>query len=259
VQQDRQRLHGKAAHVWRVWHAGGHAFGVGKPDKAYPVMWTAPNYIWQPMPPPAQCLKLGQLGPPPGSGGDGPVAEFQAGRTIAVELPAKAYTLPAKLAADFAASGLKAGDALKAALQADWIADFWAVTLAHKASNGAERDSALLYSSGGYVFEWRDEWWKGNEGHPYFHSISGNQQCGVAWEGCPTTCNNTGAANPVLSGGWGDEEWFGATGGRANGRKDSDPVIVPSTGKLNGGPDILVPRAAVAALCQLFSPNQQCP
>jgi hypothetical protein len=229
--------------------------------KAYPLEWVAENFVWQSAPPPARCLAVGDLGPPPGSGGDGPNAEALAKKTIAIEMAAgkDPYTLPATLAADFAGSGLKAGSPLAAQAQADWLASFWAVHLKHIASNGAERDNLMLYSSGGYAFEWRDEWWKGNETYPYFHSVSGNQQCGTSWKDCPNACANTGAANVVFPGGWGDEEWFGLTGAKANGRADNAPVINTSTGTLNGGPDILQPRAAVAALCQLFRPNQQCP
>jgi hypothetical protein len=225
--------------------------------KAYPIQWVGVNFVWEENPPPAQCLNQ-QAGkePPPGSGGNGPDAEAALGRTIALELPAKAgsYKLPKDLAQYFAGSGSKEGDSLVAADQADWIADFWNVTLRHKASNGPDRDPMLLYSSGGYVFEWRDEWWKGNEGHPCFHSISGTQDCGNGWPGCPAGCNNTGAANVVFPGGWGDEEWFGVTGAKPQGRTLTPcEVINPSTGKLKGGPDILIPRAPVAALYELFN------
>jgi hypothetical protein len=56
----------------------------------------------------------------------------------------------------------------------------------------------------------------------------------------------------VFPGGWGDEEWFGVTGAKVRGRMNCDPVINPNTGKLNGGPDILIPRAPVVALYELF-------
>jgi hypothetical protein len=233
--------------------------------KAYPFQWVAVNFIWQKNPPPAQCLTAQTMGPPPGSGGDGPLAEFNAQQTIAVELPQgnNPYTLPTSLASFFTKSGIPSGGPLAAADQADWIADFWKVTLNHKASNGANRDTGLLYSSGGYVFEWRDEWWKGNDNlneqnTRCFHSISGNQACGTAWAGCPAGCADTGAANVVFPGGWGDEEWFGVTGAVVNGRQNCDPVVNQFTGQLNGGPDILLPRAAINALCQLFHSNGRC-
>jgi hypothetical protein len=200
-----------------------------------------------------------QLFSPPRSGGDGPDAEAEAGQTIGTELHTTSvtfprYTLPNVLAPYFAASGVKTGDKLSAALQASWIDNFCKVTLKHAASNGPARDSSLLYSSGGCVFEWRDEWWKGNETYAYFHSVSGNQQCAVP--SCPpSNCSHTGAANVVFPGGWGDEEWFGVTGAKANGRQNSAPVVDMYTGKLNGGPDILEPRAAFAALWCLFSSN----
>jgi hypothetical protein len=233
--------------------------------KAYPLQWVAPNFIWQKNPPPAQCLSLRAMGPPPGSGGDGPLAEFNAQQTIAIELPpgSNPYTLPASLARFFAGSGIPAGGPLAATDQADWIADFAMVTVAHLASNSASRDSGLLFSSGGYVFEWRDEWWKGNDNlngqnTRCFQSISGNQSCGSGWQGCPNACTDTGAANVVFPGGWGDEEWFGITGAMANGRQNCDPVVNQFTGQLNGGPDILVPRAAVNVLCQLFHAKGKC-
>jgi hypothetical protein len=219
------------------------------PKKTYPVQWVAENFIWKSSPPPAECLAPTQLGPPPGSGGDGPLKEFQSGKTIAVELPKGAYTMPANLAPFFPSSGV--GDALPAGSQADWVKSFLAVSKAHKASNSAP-PSDLDFNSGGYAFEWRDEWWKANP-VPYFHSITGTDNCtsctatGPQPDGC-----DTGAANVAFSGGWGDEEWFGVVGATANGRKNSDPIVAPSTGKLNGGPDILEPRAAVVALCQAF-------
>ena len=55
-----------------------------------------------------------------------------------------------------------------------------------------------------------------------FHSSTsgGNQNCGSGWQGCrfPTPCSNTGAANVVFPGGWGDEDWFGVTGAKVKGR-----------------------------------------
>ena len=62
----------------------------------------------------------------------------------------------------------------------------------------------------------------------------------------------TGDANAVFPGGWDDEQWFGITDAKANGRKDDAPVISANTGKLNGGPDILRPRAAIVAVCEMY-------
>jgi hypothetical protein len=228
-------------------------------QKAYPLRWSGVNFIWQNPRPPARCLQVGGM-KPPGSGGNGANAEYAAKKTIAEELPAKegTYKLPEDLLPYFRNSEVKRGESLKAADQADWIADFWRVTLRHKASTGPDRDERLLYSSGGFVFEWRDEWWKSNERHPCFHSITGNQNCGPGWQGCEGGgCDNTGDANDAFPGGWGDEQWFGVTGAEVVGRLDCDPVIDTNTGDLNGGPDILTPRAPVVALHRLF--NQPVP
>ncbi len=222
-------------------------------DEDYPINWVAPNFIWMRNPPAAQCLTHGQLASPPrargGPGGDGPVAEYKRGRTIAIEMPTgrgERYDMPKRLARYFEGSGVQEGDDLPAADQAKWIFKFWKVTRNHKADNSSP-DSKHDYSSGGFLFEWRDEWWKANP-HPDFHSITGNNKCG---SGCSGGCD-TGAANAVFPGGWGDEQWFGINGAKANGRQNSDPVVNPYTGKLNGGPDILLPRAAVVATCQMY-------
>lgn len=222
--------------------------------KPYPLQWVAENFIWQPSPPPAACLASGAQ-PPPGGGGDGPLAEFNSGATIAEELPKGAYTMPATLAPFF--PGSKAGDALPAAAQADWIASFLNVSLANKANNAAP-PADLDFNSGGFAFEWRDEWWKANP-VVYFHSVTGTQTCTSCSNSgpMPPGCN-TGAANVVFPGGWGDEEWFGAVGAVANNRANSDPVVNPFTGKLNGGPDTLTPRAALVALCRAYLSPKTC-
>jgi hypothetical protein len=217
--------------------------------KTYPVQWVEQNFIWNSSPPPAMCLTRAKLGPPPGSGGDGPRREAERGTTIAVELAPASITMPANLAPFFPSSST--GEALPAAAQAEWITSFLRVSKAHQASNSSPA-SDLDFNSGGYAFEWRDEWWKANP-VPYFHSITGTDTCTSCTSGAPEPPGcDTGAANVAFSGGWGDEEWFGLAGAKANNRKNSDPVIVKSTGKLNGGPDILAPRAAVVALCQAF-------
>lgn len=98
--------------------------------KVYPNTWTSVNFIWNPTPPPAACLMVPPASPP-GSGGDGPNVEFGRKKTIATELPAKptnagdpSYTMPASLAPFFTASGVKAGDPLPAADQANWFYQF---------------------------------------------------------------------------------------------------------------------------------------
>ncbi|VTZ49543.1 exported hypothetical protein [Methylocella tundrae] len=245
--------------------------------KAYPTTWIAPNFIWSPSPPAPQCLSVGNLGPPPGSGSDGPEAEHAAHSTVAQELPADPtlakFTMPTKLVPFFPNSGVMAGDPLAAALQATWITKFWKQAVApHLASNGPDRDTKFLYASGGYVFEFRDEWWKGNETFPYFHSASGTISCQPG-QGCgQAACANTGGANNVFPGGWGDEEWFGLTSAKVNpnrcpatnfncpggGGQNKYPVVNYNTGALNGGPDILKPRAAIAAICEVFSATGVC-
>jgi hypothetical protein len=223
--------------------------------KLYPLQWVAENFIWKPSPPPASCLPSGAQ-PPPGGGGDGPAAEAQSGATIAEELPSGAYDpMPATLAPFFPSS--KIGAALPAAAQADWIADFLSVSHAKKANNAAP-PANLEFNSGGFMFEWRDEWWKANP-VPSFHSVTGNQTCTGCSSSGPTPGNcDTGAANVVFPGGWGDEEWFGAVGAVAKGRANSDPVVNSATGKLNGGPDTLTPRAALVVLCRAYLSPKTC-
>ena len=81
--------------------------------------------------------------------------------------------------------------------------------------NEIEANSAVTtptnISSGGYIFEWSDEWWK-------------SPQCGG-----PDSHNGGSAQNGAFPGGWDDEEWFGLNSIAAN------PV--------SGSPDILTPRA----------------
>jgi hypothetical protein len=67
--------------------------------------------------------------------------------------------------------------------------------LLNPSADGTYRaDPAIL------AFEWRDEWWKGNERYPYFHSVSGNQQCGVDREGCPSSCHARESGRHALRG-----------------------------------------------------------
>ena len=132
-----------------------------------------------------------------------------------------------------------------AAAQADWIASFLKVS-EHAARNAAPV-SDLDFNSGGYAFEWRDEWWKANP-----HTLLSQHQRQRHLHVVRRVSSILAPANVVFPGGWGDEQWFGVAGAVAKGRQNSDPVVNPDTGKLNGGPDILVPRAAVVALCQAY-------
>lgn len=237
--------------IWGEWGVPANTREVStKPAELYPNKWTAPNFIWNQRPPPAECLSAADQGPPPGSGAD-PAEDYKRGETSAKLLPKRTgdYKLPGALAKLFPDSGYAAGDELPAALQADWLAAFWDVTRQHKADNSVPREENKL-TSGGFAFEFRDEWWKDNP-HPAFHGISGPAT------NCPAGCDRKpgdqcepGPANVVFPGGWGDEQWFGVTGARPYKRKATDDVTV--NGKLNGGPDTLIPRAAVVALCEAY-------
>ena len=216
---------------------------------AYPLPWVAPNFVWHSNPPNARCLASNELGPPPGPGGKGPQAEAAANASIAAEMPADPnhiYDMPAQLTPFF--NGVTAKTPLPAAAQADWIANFLRVAAQYQVEPSAP-PSAHKFNSGGFVFEWRDEFWKSNDtpASRAHHTISGADQCAP---GCPTNCN-TGGANIVFPGGWADEEWFGLTSATPTNRNATDPVVAPN-GQLTGAPDTLYPRAAVVALCRAF-------
>ena len=83
--------------------------------------------------------------------------------------------------------------------------------------NEIELNSAVTkstnISSGGYIFEWSDEWWK-------------SPQCGG-----PDVHSGGSATNPTYPGGWDDEEWFGL-----------NSIAAGQSGK----PNVLTPRATYA-------------
>ena len=101
--------------------------------------------------------------------------------------------------------------------QANYIAAHW---------KDIENHSAI--ASGGYVFEWTDEWWKVPQ--------------------TPSTHDAGSAANGAFPGGWDDEEWFGINGVKVTNRSASDPW---NPGQPNAA-DTLLPRKAVATLKTLW-------
>ena len=106
---------------------------------------------------------------------------------------------------------------LNADAQAKYIAAHW---------KDIEQNS--LIASGGYVFEWTDEWWK-----------------------VPNTASTHDAGqatNGAFPGGWDDEEYFGINRVKVNGRSAADPW---NPGQPNAA-DTLLPRTAVATLKTLW-------
>jgi hypothetical protein len=117
--------------------------------------------------------------------------------------------------------------------QADYIEAHWRDIVRHHGLN---------LCSGGYLFEWSDEWWKAGN----ITQHDGHSSCGVGQfpGGCP------------------DEEWYGinsiAVGNKDDGtpRPAADPVTKETR---NGAdayvhhPDILTPRAGVERLKTLWA------
>jgi len=86
--------------------------------------------------------------------------------------------------------------------------------------------------SGGFVFEWVDEWWKHSD---------------------PTTHDASNAPNGAYPGGHGDEEWFGMHSvamASANAKPED---------YLTRGADKITPRAAVKAVTQMFATDVPLP
>jgi len=111
------------------------------------------------------------------------------------------------------------GDAVQmpnnAAAQAQYIEVHWNDIVANRNS-----------CTGGFVFEWTDEWWKIED---------------------PTVQNTGTTVNTAYPGGWGDEEWFGVNS-IALANPTDDPAVF-----VGRAPDIVTPRASVASLANLFS------
>jgi hypothetical protein len=194
------------------------------PGDPYPACWPLlvfPSPMICPSPPPNAS--------PPGSSSG---AAVQLGPTSRL---GPGYVLPPPLQADF--PGVAPGTLLPAGYTADYILGFWNVVLANRANNAAlGMPNNLKFTSGGHLFEWVDEWWKA---------------------GTPTAHNgNANSANNLFAGGWGDEEWFGLFGVALNGRTcvpGNCQLVNPATGEMVGNPDMLQPRAAVAALYQAYT------
>ncbi len=101
--------------------------------------------------------------------------------------------------------------------------------------------------SGGYVFEFQDEWWKEAQHRP------------ETWSSHDTTTieSKFPFGEPGRGGfaSYWDEEWFGLMSVAANpGRRAADPVLTVADGvrSLNGGADVLTPRAGFYALQAAF-------
>jgi hypothetical protein len=108
--------------------------------------------------------------------------------------------------------------------------------------------------SGGYVFEFQDEWWKEAQWRP------------ETWSSHDTTILTSKFSfgepgDGGFSSYW-DEEWFGLMSVAPNpGRQAADPVLKISDGErsLNGGADILTPRAGYYALQAAFRGTMSMP
>ncbi len=108
--------------------------------------------------------------------------------------------------------------------------------------------------SGGYLFEFQDEWWKEAQRRPETWSSHDT-----------TTLKSKFPFGEPGSGGFSsywDEEWFGLMSVAANpGRRPDDPVLTADDGAgwLNGGADVLTPRAGFYALQAAFRSSARSP
>ena len=101
--------------------------------------------------------------------------------------------------------------------------------------------------SGGYVFEFQDEWWKEAASRP------------ATWSSHDTTIEQSkfpfGEPGSGFASYW-DEEWFGLMSvAPGPGRRADGPVLTAydGAGSLNGGADVLTPRAGFYALQAAFT------
>jgi hypothetical protein len=100
--------------------------------------------------------------------------------------------------------------------------------------------------SGGYLFEFQDEWWKEAARRP------------DTWSSHDTTIEQSkfpfGEPGSGFASYW-DEEWFGLMSVATNARRPDSPVLLTAAhgpGRLNGGADVLTPRAGFYALQSAF-------
>ena len=202
----------------------------------YPLLWTNTAF-----PPPNPTLLPGATSSPPGS----PLPASETDNTTPLgtaSIRNNQYLMTSSLTGFF--TGVPTGTALPAADQGDWVTNFWGVVKANVADNSKINQAGTTnFASGGYIFEWIDEWWK--NGNPT------QKDAAVA----------TGANN-VFPGGWDDEEYFGMMVGALSGRTctaglNNCPLVDTSTGTLNGNPDTLSPRAALVALQTQYTSTSQ--
>ena len=202
---------------------------------AYPGCWWV--NVWVSKPP---CTN-NPITSPPGSPGPQPAVGTPPNTTSLPSTYTDAaravhtYTVPAALTKLFPNAPTTP---LPSAQSAWWLEQFWQTTVANIADN---RDlgipSSTKWTSGGYVFEWIDEWWK--NGNP-------TQKDGAV----PTGFNS------VFPGGWDDEEYFGLMVGALSGRTCSlttCPVVNTNTGGLEGNPDTLSPMATLIAIYNQYT------
>jgi len=105
--------------------------------------------------------------------------------------------------------------------QAEYINVHWDDITAHRS-----------ICSGGFIFEWTDEWWKHD--NPSLHDAST-------------------VVNAAYPGGYGDEEWFGV-----NAVSLITPTSDPAAYNTRGA-DILEPRAALATISTMFATEPPVP